>query len=177
MKKIIVLSALLIFASPPLSYGVDRRLLEGAGLQVLKEEAPRFTLSGDNGGRLSLKDLRGKPVILHFWATWCTACKDEFPAFERIFREYKDKGAVILAVSIDSNVSGEELEAAARSLGGSFPVFLAKDGEVSDRYWTLGVPVTYFIDKKGNIVGRALGPRDWAGQGIRDLINDLLDER
>lgn len=167
--------ALLSVFPASVSHGMDKALLAKAGLQEIRQKAPDFSLK--MGGRtISLADCAGKVAILHFWATWCKPCLEEFPLFEKMHRGLKDKDAVFLPVSIDAKAGQGEIDAFAKKLGAGFPVYLARTGNVTDRYWTWGVPVTYFIDKKGWIVGRALGPRDWAGPEILNLIEGLLKE-
>ena len=179
LGKIIILTitgALTLFFACP-SYSIDKALLKAAGIQELKQDAPEFTIKGDDGKVISLKDFRGKLVILHLWATWCKPCKREFPLFEKLYQGLKGKDAVFLAISIDANANKDEVDAFARGLGVTFPVFLARDGKVTNKYWTLGVPVTYFIDRKGLIIGMALGERDWASENIKNIINMMLEEK
>jgi len=169
---------LLIILLSPSAYGIERGLLKALGLQELSgnREAPDFAVVGSDGKKISLKDYKGKVVILHFWATWCKPCKEEFPAFEKLYQRLKGKDVALVAISIDAKAGKDEVSAFARGLGATFPVFLAREGNVTNRYWTWGVPVTYFIDKKGWIIGRALGPRDWASPEMMGLIEGLLKE-
>ena len=176
--KIIILSLILgltlLFDGS--SYSLDKAHLKALGIQELKQEAPDFTIKDPGGKVMGLKDFRGKVVILHFWATWCKPCKEEFPAFEKLYQGLKGKDAAFLPISIDAKANKDEVDAFARGLGATFPVFLARDGNVTDRYWTWGVPVTYFIDKKGWIIGRAIGPRDWASSEMKGFIDSLLKD-
>ncbi|MEK7845602.1 MAG: TlpA disulfide reductase family protein [Nitrospinota bacterium] len=177
--KIIILTitgALTLFFACP-SYSIDKALLKAAGIQELKQDAPDFTIKDDDGKAISLKDFRGKLVILHFWATWCKPCKKEFPLFEKLYQGFKEKDVVFPFISIDTNANKDEVDVFARGLGVTFPVFLAKDGKVPNKYWTLGVPVTYFIDRKGLIIGMALGERDWASENIKNIINMMIEEK
>ncbi|MBI5559681.1 MAG: TlpA family protein disulfide reductase [Deltaproteobacteria bacterium] len=166
----------LIVLSLP-AYAVDRKYFDGAGLQRLNEEPPHFTLSGGSGKEVSLEDFKGKVVILHFWATWCKPCRVEFPLLERLWQEIKGKDVILLPISIDENAKREGVEAFAKTLGASFPVYLAREGDITPRYWTWGVPETYLIDRKGRVQARAVGAKDWGEKGIRELINALLEER
>ena len=167
----------LLLASPSSSSGIEKRLLKSAGVQELTEEAPEFTLTDPSGRKISLKDNRGRVVILHVWATWCKPCKEEFPLFEKMFRRFKDTGVVFFPVAIDLNAGKEEIRSLAKTYGGSFEVYLAREGGITDRYWSFGVPETYFIDKKGMLAGRAIGPRKWDSEGVATLVNALLDEK
>ncbi|MBI5827072.1 MAG: TlpA family protein disulfide reductase [Deltaproteobacteria bacterium] len=92
-----------------------------------------------------------------------------------MFRRFKDKGAVFFPVAIDRDARAEEVRSLAKEYGASFEVYLARDGAITERYWSFGVPETYFIDKNGVIVARAIGPRDWGSEGVAALINGLLD--
>lgn len=175
----IAILILSVSLSGSMAYGIDRGLLEPLGIQELSgnREAPDFTLLGSDGRRISLKDYKNRVVILHFWATWCIPCKEEFPLFEKMYQRFKDKGVVFLPISIDSRATQAEIDAFAKGVGATFPVYPARSGNVQDKYWTWGVPVTYFIDKKGLIAGRVIGPRDWASDKVNDLINALLMEK
>ena len=161
------------------AYGIEKGLLKAIGLQELSgnQKAPDFTLLDTDGKKISLEDYSGKVVILHIWATWCKPCKEEFPLFEKMYQRFKDKSVVFLPVAIDAKAAQAEVDAIAKGFGASFPVFLARSGSITDKYWTWGVPVTYFIDKNGWIIGRAIGPRDWASDNVNNLINALLEER
>ena len=159
------------------AYGIDKKLLNAAGIQELKQEAPDFTIVNPDGKKVNLKDYKGRVVILHFWATWCKPCKEEFPLFEKVYQKFKDKNVVSLLIAIDTKASREEIYLFAKELGVSFSVYLAKEGNITDRYWTWGLPVTYFLDKDGMIVGRAIGPMDWTSDSINNLINALLKEK
>ena len=169
----IVTGLVLAFSPASISYGIDRKHLSAAGLQELRQEAPDFSLIAGNQ-TIGLKDYTGRVVILHFWATWCKPCKEEFPAFEKLYQEIKARDIVFIPISIDAKATQDVIDTFAKGHGTSFPVYLARSGNVTDKYWTWGVPVTYFIDKKGWIVGRAVGPRKWDSPEIMKLIQSLL---
>lgn len=178
MKTIICsVVAALIYLSGSLSYGIDKKILNAAGIQELKQEAPDFTLVGQDGAKISLKEIRGKVVIIHIWATWCKPCQHEFPFFEKVYQGFKGKDVVFLPIAIDLTATQEEINASAKKLGGTFPVYLAREGSVTDRYWTWGVPATYFIDKRGWIAGRTMGQKDWESESVNAVINALLEEK
>lgn len=177
--KIIILTitgALTLFFACP-SYSIDKSLLKSAGIQELKQSAPDFTIKGADGKMTGIKDFKDKLVILHFWATWCKPCKKEFPLFEKLYQGFKEKEVVFLFISIDASANRDEIDAFARDLGATFPLFLATEGNVPAKYWALGVPVTYFIDRKGWIMGMALGERDWASENIKNIINMMIEEK
>ncbi|MBI5233796.1 MAG: TlpA family protein disulfide reductase [Deltaproteobacteria bacterium] len=159
------------------SYAVDKKTIEGLGLQALDEKAPAFDLVGEDGHRVSLDGLKGKVIILHFWATWCKPCKEEFPGFEKLYQRLREKDAVLIPIAIDKKGTKEEISAFARTLGATFPVYLAQKGDVNERYWTWGVPATYFINRNGIVKARAIGPRDWGNAGVSALVDAMIQDK
>lgn len=131
-----------------------------------------FTLPDLNGRKVRLKDFRGQVVFLNFWATWCIPCRAEMPAMEKLHREFKDKGLVILALNFRESL--EEIKPFVRELQLTFPILLDRDGKVSDRYQVFGLPTSYFLGRKGEVLGTAVGARDWASEEARALIRSLL---
>ncbi len=118
--------------------------------------APAFRLKRLNGdGSLALLDLRGKAVVLNFWASWCIPCKDEAPLLERLWQTYRGRGLVVVGVDI------QDLEQQARAFiaqtGGTFPNVRDADGTVYDAYGLTGVPETFFVDREGRIVRKFPG--------------------
>lgn len=178
MKKAVIaaVAALSLLALSGPGWGIDKALLESAGLQELKEEAPEFMLLSPSGEKMRLKDLRGKVVIVHIWATWCKPCRDEFPLLDKLHRNTREKGVFILPIAIDRNLTRKEVEAFAKGLGAGFDVYLSKDGDITQRYWGWGVPATYFIDRNGLLRARAIGPREWGSAGVAAFIDALLNE-
>jgi cytochrome c biogenesis protein CcmG/thiol:disulfide interchange protein DsbE len=118
---------------------------------VSAETAPGFTLSDADGKRVSLADYKGRPLILHFWATWCPYCKKLQPGLERLSQEFEDQGVVLLGVSFRED-EGVNPQAALAERGHSFKT-LVKGIEVARLYGVRGTPTTLFIDSAGNIVG------------------------
>lgn len=175
--KHLYLGLLSILLLATYSHGVDRAQLKAAGMQEMDQRAPDFTLKGPGGRPVSLRELKGKVVLLHFWATWCKPCKEEFPHLEKVYREFKDRDFLLMPIAIDPNETSVGILFFAKGLGASFPVYLAAEGNVPVKYWAWGVPSTYFIDKGGNIIGRALGPRDWSSTEVKGLIEALLNEK
>lgn len=111
--------------------------------------APDFTLSTLDGGTLTLSDLRGKPVILNFWASWCGPCRVEIPALEAASQK---AGSTAVIVGVDVLESPAVVEAFVAEMGMTYPIALDTSGEVSDLYRVQGFPTTYFIDAQGVIV-------------------------
>ena len=121
--------------------------------------APPFTLQRlTGGGRLSLRSLRGKTVVLNFFASWCNPCKREAPVLERLWRQERSRGLVVLGV--DANDSRGDALRFLRAHGVTYPVVFDHDGLVAaNRYGIAALPVTYVLDPRGRIVGgEILGP-------------------
>ena len=148
-------------------------------LKVVKPKiakpAPVFTLKGLKGEDISLEDLKGKTVLLHFWATWCKPCIKEMPTMEKFYNTFKDKKFEILAISIDrENVKG--VESFVKTTGMTFPVLLDQDQTVRKRYFINGLPTSYLIDDKGKLKGYISGERDWSGKDAIQLMNLMINK-
>ncbi len=114
-------------------------------------------------------------VLLNFWATWCPPCRKEMPAMERLYRTYKDRGLVVLAVSQDQAPLATVL-VFAEELKLSFPVWHDRDGLVGRQYSVPGVPTSYLVGRDGRIAWRVLGEYDWFSPEARAVVERLLGE-
>ena len=168
-----VVIAFLIWASP--GEAVNYKLVPNLEEMKDRSRAPAFTLTDLGGKKVSLKDFRGKLVLLNFWATWCAPCREEMPSMERLYLRFKDKEFVIVGV----NVKDRRNDALSflKELKITFPIALDPDGQVGLLYGAWGLPATYLIDPKGTAIARAWGPADWDSQGARQLITELLKNR
>lgn len=128
------------------------------------EPAPAWTLNlfdeyrgGLDQGSISLEDLRGKGVVLNFWASWCKPCEEEAAALEAAWQQYKDKGIVFIGVDyLDQEPAAKRY---LEKFGVSYPNGPDLASKISKRYTIRGVPETFFIDPNGNLVGcRKVGP-------------------
>ncbi len=144
------------------------------GIQEPKEhvKAPDVVGTDPDGKTLRLGDFRGKVVFLNFWATWCVPCRLEMPAMERLYREFKGQGLVVLAVNLQEGPRA--VRAFIRELKLTFPVVLDPKGEAATKYLVRGLPATYLIDRNQIIVGRAIGAREWDSKDGRAYIRVLL---
>jgi len=147
--------------------------LGGAGPDPVERgpPAPAFTLDGPP---VSLADLRGRVVLVNFWATWCEPCKEEMPAMERLYRAHRDRGFELLAISVGEEP--EPVRAFREELGLSFPILLDRDKSVSRTYQTYRFPESYLVDREGVVVERYVGPREWDHEAYQERVARLLGE-
>jgi peroxiredoxin len=117
--------------------------------------APDFELQNLDGQSISLSDLKGKPVLINFWATWCGPCVSEMPYLQEIHDEWSGKGLVVLAINIGD--SSSEAEQFLQNHNLSLPVLLDTGKVVAQRYNIRGIPTTFFIDKDGIIQEKIIG--------------------
>ena len=150
----------------PISYVATTTPLESLGLGSTAAPgvgiaAPEFSLPAAGGGTISLEAYRGKPVVVNFWATWCTPCRAELPELELVWRAHRDDGLVVVAVSLDDQAAARDvpefLQLGSAETGAyTFPVALDVSQSQMRRWRLLGVPSTFFVDRKG--VVRAVQP-------------------
>ena len=158
IKKLIRLVAIIALMLVFLVSGCGSVANTGAEIGDL---APDFQLQSTEGHYITLSDLRGSPVILNFWASWCSPCCYEMPFLQQIYEEWQNEGIIILA--INSSESQSTIMGFMEDNGFSFPV-LMDDGAVSLYYNIVGIPTTFFIDKDGIIQKSKLGSFTSAAQ-------------
>jgi cytochrome c biogenesis protein CcmG, thiol:disulfide interchange protein DsbE len=161
MKVFSLFSKLAVFAGIVLllvlfGYAVfgDKVFLKPSPL--VGREASDFTLDLFNGDKLKLSDLRGKAVLLNFWASWCMPCRDEAPMLEASWKIYKDKRVVFIGIDVWDDK--DSALAYLKQFGGGYVNGIDPKGEIAVDYGVGGVPETYFIDASGKIVGKYTGP-------------------
>ncbi|HEX9262966.1 MAG TPA: TlpA disulfide reductase family protein, partial [Candidatus Binatia bacterium] len=111
-------------------------------LQPMKDTAPtpEFSLNTPDGKKISLKDFRGKIVLLNFWASWCVPCREEMPAMEKLYQEYKQKNFVVLAVAVKDRK--QDALDFVKELKISYPIALDPEAQVGSLYGAWGLPAT-----------------------------------
>jgi len=120
--------------------------------------APAFDLPRlDSSGNLSLASLKGKAVVLNFWASWCAPCRDEAATLERAWGRYRRHGVVVLGV--DQQDLSSDARAFAKKHGMTYPLVRDGPGHVVAKYGLTGVPETFFVNRRGKIVGKHIEGR------------------
>jgi len=121
---------------------------------------PDFILETPDGAVMRFSDLRGRPVLVNFWASWCAPCQREMPDIVRAWTAYREHGLVVLAVNLQENVGA--VRTFADDFGMEFPIVIDRNGQVADA-WRIGgpvegIPASYFVDASGIVRARSFGP-------------------
>jgi peroxiredoxin len=162
--------------------GVDartgRRLSLDAALRDLDlirpgrpKAAQDFTVPLLQGARFRLADQRGKVVLINFWATWCPPCREEMPAMERLWQQHRDRGFVLIAVSLDAD--GGQVKPFATEHKLTFPIGLDAKLEVANLYGIRALPASFIVDRHGQVAALALGPRAWDNDASHSMVEEL----
>jgi thiol-disulfide isomerase/thioredoxin len=148
------LVAVMLFAG--LRIARNNRSNGPANGQLMGQAAPDFELQNLNGGSLRLSNLRGKAVLLNFWATWCGPCKVEMPWFVELQKEYGPQGFQIVGVAMD-DASNDDIAKFAKDMGVNYPILLGKEA-VGLSYGGVNVlPTTFFLNRDGKVIAREFG--------------------
>jgi len=119
--------------------------------------APDFTLPTLDGEEYTLSNLKGNAVLINLWATWCPPCRAEMPAIEKMYREYKDDGLIVLAVDMTYQDDASKVAPFIQEYGLTFPVLLDTTGVAGEAYQLRSLPSSYFIDRFGVIQEVVIG--------------------
>ena len=134
--------------------------------------APDFTLTTLDGKKVQLSELKGKKVIVNFWATWCPPCKAEMPHMQNFYEDFSDEENIeILAVNMTSEDKEESVQNFVQDYELTFPIPLDTEGVVRETYQVLRIPTSYMIDTKGRIQNKIEGPMD--ENMIKDFVTNL----
>jgi len=159
-----VAGLLILFASP--SYNQGEPSLAGS-------TAKPFSFVED-GKAMQLSDLRGKVVVLNFWATWCPPCVEETPSLIALQREIAPKGGMVLGISVDDDAQAYAQFVQANGI--DFPTFRDPTKKIPESYGTSMYPDTYIIDRQGKIARKLVGAQDWTSPEMTAYFNTLLSK-
>lgn len=159
-------------AAEPEATAAPKAASEAMG-PVMRNLAPNFTAYDDAGNPVSLKDMRGKPVIVNFFASWCGPCKMEMPYFDEFYHQYGDQVTFMMvnlcAFGNDTKENGKKMVEAG---GWTFPVYFDSDGDAAMKYAIRSMPTTVFVSPDGELMGRHTGviPRESLEKTIQAMI-------
>ena len=140
------------------------------------DPVPDFRLPDLAGAQVDLSGQRGRVLFVNFWATWCPPCREEAPSLERLYRELREEGFELLAISVDAPGMNAQIEVFRSELGLSFPILLDPGKLAHDAFGVTGVPETYLIDSDGRLAERFIGPRDWDDPRYARTVRRLLSK-
>ncbi len=142
----------------------------GPGAPAVGRPAPQFALATLRGDQVDLAALRGKVVLVNFWATWCIPCKQELPDIDAVQRRYANAG--FTALGVDNREPADLVAAFAAKTPVTYPLLLDPGNAVADAYRLLGLPTSYLIDRDGIV--RAIHPGPWSRKALQDAVGRLL---
>jgi len=142
-----------------------------AHAEELPFPAPSFSVKTFDGRMVRLAELRGKPVVLDFWATWCRPCRVSMPHLDTVQKRFGSQGLVVIGLSVDEGTP-TDVKRFARDLGVSFRLAMAND-RVLDEYGPIRtLPTTFFINRKGEVVRRVRGYID--SETLEGFVRELF---
>lgn len=173
MKRIVV-SCLILSAAVLMIAGCNKKE-EAAGVSQVRENkpAPGITVNSLTNVPLKLSALKGKVVLLNFWATWCPPCREEIPSMMKLNSAMAGKPFQMVAVSIDEG-GVPEIESFFKTSGYSLPAYTDPGGEAVKAYGITGVPESFVIDKNGNLVKKVIGPLAWDSPETISFLEALM---
>jgi len=172
MKKLlmVLLCSLLFVAGCSKEGGQTAR-----GVKPLeKHKAPDISVVAlDTTTPLTLESLKGKVVLLNFWATWCPPCREEIPSMMKLQQAMAGKSFQMVCVSVDEG-GKQAVQDFFKNTGFSLPTYLDPSGQAAATYGLTGVPETFIIDKQGVIAKKVIGGLDWASPEVIAFLEDLM---
>jgi thiol-disulfide isomerase/thioredoxin len=126
-----------------------------------------------NGRPVSISDFRGKIVFLNFWTTWCYACRIEMPDMEKLHQKFKNDDFAMVTINLQESAS--QVEQFFKDFELTFTALLDSDGAVGAHFMINAIPTTFILDKKGIIIGKVLGPREWNSKEAFALFEHLTN--
>lgn len=135
-------------------------------------KAPDFSLPDLSGKIINFSDYKGKVIFLNFFATWCPPCREEMPSIEKLYKGSKPLNLTVLTVAIDKKGIGPVSRFIEENKY-TFKVLLDPKNKAADKYEVKFVPTSFIIDRKGEIVDKIIGGRDWADPEMLDKFRKL----
>jgi peroxiredoxin len=137
--------------------------------------AADFVLSSVNGDSVQLSSLKGKVVVLNFWATWCPPCREEMPSMEKLHQMMKHEDFVLLAVNIEAD-GRRTVPQFLQKQPVSFAILYDEEGKIHKQYGVFKYPETFIIDRNGRIVEKVVGGLNWAQPRVVEFLRQVMVE-
>jgi thiol-disulfide isomerase/thioredoxin len=145
-------------------------------LQMPQTGSPiEIRLNDADGRPVSLSDFRGKIVFLNFWTTWCPTCRIEMPSMEKLHQKFKDGDFAMVTINLQEPAA--RVKEFLKEFKLTFTALLDTGGQVGSMFGINQIPTTYILDKKGRIIGKALGPREWDSGKSTALFEHLTNRQ
>lgn len=144
--------------------------------ELMKGEAPNFTLKSLRGDNIKLSEHRGEVIMLNFWATWCDKCKEGFAVLNNIYLKYRDDGFTLLSINTED---ADDIKKVRKWLKGrrvAYPILLDPSHSVSDKYEVSDMPSTYILDRDGHLRYVTSGFEQGYEDEILKRVRELMDE-
>ena len=145
----------------------------------LAEKLPArdFSLKDMDEKTYQLADLRGKVVLINFWATWCPPCRKELPSMERLWQQFSKEDFMVLAINVGEDADTIFAFTGTLEPAPSFPILLDRDSAVLKAWPVRGLPTTFVLDREGRVVYRAVGGREFDNPELVAQLRGLLQNR
>jgi thiol-disulfide isomerase/thioredoxin len=137
--------------------------------------APNFTLKSLENQEMTLTSLKGKVVLLDFWATWCAPCREAIPHLVELYKNYKDKGLVVIGMNVDRG-EGDVVRRFVKSMEIPYPILLAPE-EIVRNYGVNALPTTVLVDKEGKIREKIVGFNSNIAKKMVESVGEVTSEK
>lgn len=164
----------LLFGLPAAGVAADLPPLSHSLTTLMPWPAPALKLNDMRGAAHDLSQLKGRVVLINFWATWCPPCRREMPSMERLTQQLKGEAFSVLAVNVGESVNDIELFTSQLDADLNFPILLDHRSESMQAWKISGLPTTYLVDKKGRVVAGAIGGREFDHPDMVRAIRAVL---
>lgn len=169
MRRLVIIGVLIVLAG---FAGYIYFNLPSTASVVAGDVAPDFSLEDTNGNQISLSGLRGKVVMVNFWATWCPPCIEEMPSMERLNEVMADDDFVMLAINTEEN-GRSVVPKFLNKNPYTFTILYDDKGGVQEQYGVYKFPESFIIRKDGTVAEKIIGPHDWSSSRTIAYLKDL----
>ncbi|MDI6889782.1 MAG: TlpA disulfide reductase family protein [Thermodesulfovibrionales bacterium] len=142
---------------------------------IIGTEAPEIEVTDIHKNRVKLSELKGSLVVINFWASWCSSCVDEIPSIEGLFKNLSGNPQFRL-ITILYRDDGDRVSRSMKEKGYTFPIYSDPVGAAAKSFGITGVPETFFIDKKGILRNKVIGPLQWDSPRVIASLQSLMNE-